>query len=594
MPDRRRFAIVLTPLLVLLGVAAAILWPAGAAPAAAQSTEPAVVCFEISVGWRICAAPAPEPPPPCQGIACIESAPGAFEQRTFATGTRIDWTRGVFVLDPETGDTEGYRAPEADDNGYHHYEPLPGGWIHIKFWTDRQPVTLLLHRATGQSWRWSSDHLWLVATSSEYLLFEEQERSSPAHVERIGRFTITNRAMDAVGHFSISVDGSSTVRSRAVFSPYGKTIALDGGWDTVYLVPVATAQPTVLFKAEATDDQAGVWLAWRYEGPHIRIIAKYETASGDSRWEQHDFSWEGAPLPEPACQGQISPDGRYVASLVGGHVYATHGFETARADPWPSVVIADAASCAPLFRVRSAYTYELGWSADWLSSSEGFVVGVRDGGYLIARLHPTPSLVRLPDRGAGPANPAGSGGASHHFFYITAKRAGPEPAPTGDGRYFGYGPSVYDAFEDRWVGPEIGDRDPYWEWGDSHRERWFSAFWEGHRWLRWLLLPHAIEFPPFSDVIAFRVAGTGSCLRLRAAPGLASEIIRCLPDGARLVLTEPTEPPPDRARCFSDPSQPHPAVAWSCPLGSPPMPWVHVRTEHGAEGWVSHDYLEHD
>ena len=61
MPDRRRFVIVLTPLLALLGVAAAVLLPSGAAPAAAQSTEPAVTCFEITVGWRICAAPAPAP-----------------------------------------------------------------------------------------------------------------------------------------------------------------------------------------------------------------------------------------------------------------------------------------------------------------------------------------------------------------------------------------------------------------------------------------------------------------------------------------------------------------------------------------------------
>ena len=27
---------------------------------------------------------------------------------------------------------------------------------------------------------------------------------------------------------------------------------------------------------------------------------------------------------------------------------------------------------------------------------------------------------------------------------------GPEPAPTGDGCYFGYGPNVYDACEDHW------------------------------------------------------------------------------------------------------------------------------------------------
>ena len=58
MPDRRRFAIVVTPLFALLAVAAAVLLPSGAAPAAAQSPGPAAACFEITVGWRICAPPA--------------------------------------------------------------------------------------------------------------------------------------------------------------------------------------------------------------------------------------------------------------------------------------------------------------------------------------------------------------------------------------------------------------------------------------------------------------------------------------------------------------------------------------------------------
>ena len=404
----------------------------------------------------------------------------------------------------------------------------------------------------------------------------------------LAAFTIVNRAMEAVGHFSIGVDGSSAVFSSAVFSPDGQTIALSAG-DTVYLVPVATALPAVLFKAEATDGQAEVWLDWRYEGPHIRIIAEYETASGDSRREQHDFSWTGAPLPEPACQGQTSPDGRYVASLVGGHVYATNAWVTSRADPWPSVVIADAATCAPLFRVRSARTYELVWDAAWLPSSDGFVISVHDG-YMILQVRPTPDLVRLPGQGARLVNPAGGGGGGG----ATNHRAGPEPAPTDDGRYFGYGPNVYNALEDRWLGPAFVGDGRFW-WGDSHRERWFTivSYWGEGRYT-WLLLPPAIEYPPFSDVIAFRVARTGSCLRLRAAPGVASEIIGCLPDGARLVLTEPNEPPPGLPRYPSGPSQPHPAVTWTYPVDGPRMTWVHVRTEHGAEGWVSQDYLEHD
>ena len=252
-----------------------------------------------------------------------------------------------------------------------------------------------------------------------------------------------------------------------------------------------------------------------------------------------------------------------------------------RADPWPSLVIADAATCTPLFRVRSARTHGLGWRADWLSNSAGFVIGDHDG-YQIVRIHPTPHLVRLPGRGARLANLGGGG--------IGGELEGPEPAPTGDGRYFGYGPSVYDAVADRWLGPELDSPHPWAWWGESHRERWFELTNESHGGNEWLLLPPTIELPPFPDVIAFRVAGTGDCLHLRALPGETSAIIGCLPDGAGLVLTEPAETPPHLVHDIGGiPSQPHPAVALSYPAV-----WVHVRTADGAEGWVSHDYLEHD
>lgn len=538
-----------------------------AALPAEVSTSPAETTFAESVT-------SPPTPAPHPGVALIEPAPGAFEQRTFATGERIEWRHGIFVLDPETGETEGYRAPAAADPD-NYWLSLLDGWIGVQEQTDlgSEPFTLLLDRATGQSWRWPSDRLRLAAASSEHLLFEERSIASGRHFT--GRFTLANRAMEAVGHFSIA---GAVDRYRAVFSPDGQTIALSAA-DTVYLVPVESAQPVVLFKAEATDGQASAFLPPRYTGPRIRVYAFYRNESGEVRQERHYFSWTGAPLP---CQGQVSPDWRYVAWLDGGYVEETHSGVQIREDPWPSIVIADAATCAPLFRVRSAHTYELVWDAAWLPSSDGFVIGVHDG-YMILRVRPAPDLVRLPGRGAGLANPAGDGGGFTDFYEATNRLAGPEPAPTGDGRYFGYGPNVYDALEDRWLGPAFVRDGPF-GWADSHRERWFviKGYW-GEGWVRWLLLPPKIEFPPFSDETAFRVAGTGSCLRLREAPGEESGTKDCLPDGERLILTKPNEPV--RAA-------PHPAVFLAGRRYSPV--WIHVRTEDGAEGWVSHDYLEHD
>ena len=152
---------------------------------------------------------------------------------------------------------------------------------------------------------------------------------------------------------------------------------------------------------------------------------------------------------------------------------------------------------------------------------------------------------------------------------------------------------MYDAAEDRWRGPGQMNRSPwlFW-WGDSHRERWFQyPVYTGGGAENWLLLPPKIEYPPFSEEIAFRVARTGSCLRLREEPGEDSRVLACLPDGERLLFAE-RDAEVERDQ-YGDLLSPHPSISimWGPPTA---WAWVYVRTADGAEGWVSHDYLDHD
>ena len=190
---------------------------------------------------------------------------------------------------------------------------------------------------------------------------------------------------------------------------------------------------------------------------------------------------------------------------------------------------------------------------------------MRDG-YAIVRVAPEPALTPLPDEWPGP-----------------------EPAPTGGGRYFGYGKYVYDAAEGKMRGPSSGGGGPFW-WGASHREHWFHSYiYWGEGGYSWLLLPPKIEFPPFGDEIAFRVARTGSCLRLREEPGEDGGVLRCLPDGARLLFAERDAEAGETER-YSNSPHPSLAVRGEWPLHW----WVHVRTGDGAEGWVNHHYLDHD
>ena len=544
--------------------------PTGAAtPEVTSTPAPAAGVLERALTLRAAFAATPEAR---SGLDLIEPAPGAFVHRTFGDGEAIDWTHGIFVFDVETKLTEGYALTGVehyarDDGGY---SAQRGGWIEAwEYGEDRKLRRLLLDRETMRSWRLPlPPSLVLEATSEGHLLFSE--RTGPT-----GRFILVNRMMEEIARSSF--DGG--VRS-AMFTPDGSAIVLAA--DKVYLVPVATGRPAILFDPPLRHDEheelrllgTGVhsrrlpplgysWAAYE-GGPGIVATASYAKPGKDLYEpdevvrERRYFSWDGEELPAPACPGTMSPDGRYTAVLDGEPFWERYGaFAIERENLWPSVVIADAETCAPIFRVRSAYTYQLRWRATWLPTSEGIVVGVRGDGYAIARVAPEPSLALLPHGWPGPI-----------------------PAPTEGDRYFGYGGArVYDAAEDRWYGPpDTGV--PFW-WGSTHRERWFhSPIYWGEGGYSWLLLPPKIEYPPFAEEIAFRVARTGSCLRLREEPGEDGSVLACLPDGERLRLAEHAEP---------DYWPPHPSIVLT---GTPK--WVYVRTGDGAEGWVSHDYLDHD
>ena len=231
----------------------------------------------------------------------------------------------------------------------------------------------------------------------------------------------------------------------------------------------------------------------------------------------------------------------------------------------------------------SAYTYQSLWEAQWLSNSEGFVVGVL-GGHAVIRVRPEPEIVRLPTLPPGP--PRGDG---------------PVPAPTGDGRYFAYGlAGVYDAARDRWISPGFtlpADDSPdavlatlkNWDavlWGETHDElRYGSGEWDRgvleDGWLGgsfdWPLLQPRLELPPFEGELGFVVARTEGCVDLREQPGEEALALDCLTDGTVVYLSHD-------ARWSA---QPH-------LLSSVGDALLRIRTEDGLEGWVPDHYLDHE
>ena len=322
------------------------------------------------------------------------------------------------------------------------------------------------------------------------------------------------------------------------------------------------------------DIETGRVEGYRLEGALERLSDVWIQAKPPPATPSPETCWgdfEQGPSFPPGGVRRLSPDGRYVAWQDGQPVFIKYReHEYLPEQPWPAVVISDAETCEPLFRVRSAHLHWFGnrW---WLSNSEGIVVGMANGNLL--RVRPQPEIVRLP-----------------HY--------GGVPAPTGDGCYFApHLAGVYNACEDRWIPTGFFHGNGIASWGETHREiRYVLGGYWGEGWVEWLLLPPRIEFPPFDNTVAFRVARTEGCLVLRADPDAEAAALNCLPDGARLTFAERTDPPGQREdeQGYLLPLE-HPSIKVGSFRSAGGFPrWIYVRAETGVTGWVASPYLDWD
>ena len=506
-------------------------------------------------------APTPRPSPtaaPCIGVECIADAPDAFTLTTWEPGETVDSPFGLFFLNVATGRTEGYRLLEPGAGAG--YEPGPTGrWVAATASRFEGRVTLLYDRESGASRQWPTDRLALVALSREHLLFEDRDLP--------GSYTLLNATLDVEARFSLEVgDATDPDGRRALISPDGRSVALrlrgEEFGESVHIVNVETGEPRLVLPIVGRENR---WSLVELEplrggiGLEVRTTYYPHDRDREPPWveESRLFSWEGVDISPASCPGRLSPDGRYVARQQGSPIWVKHVIpRPAPEQPWASVVIAAAASCEPVLRVRSAFMSKIFWEGAWLATSEGFVVGVRarpgaEGeDYVVVQLHPRPELIYLP-------RPESSGASA------------PVPAPAGDGRYFAYDFSgIYDAQSDRWIRPPFGGSPasgPF-SWDrDGDEMRYTFGYW-GEGGGGWLLLQPKLELPPFSDQDALRVAGPDPChvLRIPESPQ------ECLPVGTRVVFA---------------------GSGRDAVIDVHNSPSVRVRTEAGVVGWMSIDHL---
>lgn len=218
------------------------------------------------------------------------------------------------------------------------------------------------------------------------------------------------------------------------------------------------------------------------------------------------------------------------------------------------MVVADGESGEPLLRIRSADFPDLGPA--WLASGDGMVLWGADEANgsnrtVIARIRPEPGLEWLPPLPEG--------------LWYWPRQEAMVTASAGSDRFFAGrcspldvekrrdGVALYDAVSDSWHLAAIGYHQPE---ADTFGDRLFylRPFWPaagGERELamevgrhrlrgggRTYLNRTVLELPPLADEVAFRVARTGSCLRVPEFDGEGAVIVDCLPDGTRVVVSE--------------------------------------------------------
>ena len=637
MPDRRRIVAVLTPLLALLGVAAAILWPAGAAPAAAQSAEPAVVCFEITVGWRICVAPSvapaqatadllPEAPvlepwqPEIREIATDHAALGRVQHpRSETIDVTLDEAAGLFFLDVATGGIEGWigaSRPFASPSNRYVYLPSATRPVLYDRWAERtftwDPADIALVSESTASWPddprgghipgrdYTSGLLGWGTGADEHLVFQ-----------RGLRYAVVDASMEAVAWFALDRKVLRGTPNWWWAHPEGTHLLLRS------VVRFGNADPfaLVLYAIDLSDGSVTtveLSLPGRVDPyPRVHITAATVTVIASDRARRTctitRYDWRLSRLSRSAvwCDrpwGDLSPDGTLFAVAT---VFITPRDIEPSSYPILSVTsVFDTSTGAELIRVKGALRLEGLFNVHfgrnrWLADSSGLVLDTRDGprilhldgtwssgdGGLPALLIPSRDD---PDRLDAPPHPLylhscdradDADGAEGQCRVLSAR------VVDGDGRELASArlrlhipPGTAWDLPPYTIGSQAFSRTSWGRTSDELRIHLvLGGPYEGGKFTP--ALPAAIERPPFSPRTTLTVAANDACWPLREAPDEEADRPACLSADTHVALVEA---PPDPV--YDD--------YYPTPLGQIMGLWVRVRTEEGVEGWMHVDGLQ--
>jgi hypothetical protein len=543
-------------------------------------------------------------PAPGAGLDLIEPVDGAYERRTFAPGEEIDWAHGIFFMDVDTGEVEGWRLAQALEQELLFTYRLPGP-RYIEMLTPDQTTRILVDRATGVARKYPAPQLTLVGTANhplataQPLVFEALNGEEGQPATSTGRFIVADQELASVAEFRVtpirfgpdpllSPEGDRAVVAADEGDSYGlRMFDLASGEELAALIlPVPASQR--------------VSINWHREAPASRDLGVevmlFDEANADTQVLRAWLPWSGdwpralAPDLDAPRSAFFSPFGS--PQLIQRSLRDVPAEGLGGGETWPVVEVAGrSGEVRERIRSTSLFYGDGGGDPPWRFAGEWFFTltasGATEGsgfervGYTAWHQQTLePVAIELPP-------PPGN-----QWFHRTQNR-GPVPNPRNIGvvalgrmevaRFDATSPTPSGRLTNHVVanvtstsGPDHID-----PWSGGPDELVFVIGHGGHDggWPGAMIAPK-VEEPPFDDdeLLRFVVARAGDCVNLREGPSLTSAVLSCLMDGTEVEIWEEA-----RGSGLED------KVAF---VRNEDGAWVAVRLPDGTTGWLSSAYLD--
>ncbi|MCA9843965.1 MAG: hypothetical protein KC491_04865 [Dehalococcoidia bacterium] len=574
------------------------------------------------------------PTPTASAIATATSHPGAdalvrqgglWNRMTVPSGEVLPYAHGVCFLDIETGVMDVISAAPPANIAYGgEYRLSLGRSVLVALngaHNDPNSWGQILNRETGASATWDPNVLGLRVHTDRVALFEKRLPEEDFAADP-GRFYAFDANLELVreldlsaypgfGQTGVAVSNDGLVLFGVMSADTGRPgpviVDIESGAAGLAEQPPWAGDTYALLALEPWGDD-GARGVWQRRPPEPGIVAEeYEAFVGawsaDGSLLHSELTTLGAAIQGNSWGGSepVSPDGRYRISVdsfawswtgsIGGH------------EDW-LYTTCEAVDGSSAFRVLSGNLhYGFGEHRRWLADSSAFIVesGI-DGSQRDDYFHWTMQrryYLVSPGDGSMELLPA----IPTQFWGELDERPidwrmGPEPSPD-DADLLAFGRTLlYNRRTGRWLGPKDP---PTGSWLDP----WDSGAVGARKSIRFAwplpgkdssypvtILPPLVEKLWFREAATFVVADTGACLNLRVAPDAEAEVIRCLPDGASLVLLEPPRDSPHLSGIPLEREARVPSFWGEDGAPFPEQGYVYVRADDGTTGWVALQYLE--